>query len=149
MLFYSKVMDKIAIKQLISSLTAHFGIIYTTHILDQLKNGIFHNFICFSLFSFKNCFSKFKILFLLRFKKIWFFSSSLWALWPEDLRISLASSKTFQGPPHGFQVERDKLNKHSGPLLRCIFKPKLGLSTKNHVGTLLSIVKRKMKTFKN
>nr|QZJ47902.1 RNA polymerase beta'' subunit [Sphagnum palustre] len=38
MLFYNKVMDRTAIKQLISRLIAHFGITYTTHVLDQLKN---------------------------------------------------------------------------------------------------------------
>src|SRR6476646_10905549 len=38
MLFYNKVMDRNAIKQLISRLIAHFGITYTTHILDQLKS---------------------------------------------------------------------------------------------------------------
>lgn len=38
MLFYNKVIDRTAIKQLISRLIAHFGITYTTHILDQLKN---------------------------------------------------------------------------------------------------------------
>nr|AND48510.1 beta'' subunit of RNA polymerase [Flatbergium sericeum] len=38
LLFYNKVMDRTAIKQLISRLIAHFGITYTTHILDQLKN---------------------------------------------------------------------------------------------------------------
>nr|YP_010189024.1 RNA polymerase beta'' subunit [Ptychomnion cygnisetum]QZJ47827.1 RNA polymerase beta'' subunit [Ptychomnion cygnisetum] len=38
MLFYNKVMDRTAIKQLISRLMAHFDITYTTHILDQLKN---------------------------------------------------------------------------------------------------------------
>jgi ribulose-bisphosphate carboxylase large chain len=65
------------------------------------------------------------------------------------LRISPSSSKTFQGPPHDIQVERVKLNKHGRPLLRCTIKPKLGLSAKNHVGTLLSIMKRNMKTFKN
>nr|YP_010188722.1 RNA polymerase beta'' subunit [Entosthodon attenuatus]QZJ47525.1 RNA polymerase beta'' subunit [Entosthodon attenuatus] len=37
MLFYNKVMDRIAIKQLISRLITHFGITYTTYILDQLK----------------------------------------------------------------------------------------------------------------
>lgn len=37
MLFYNKVMDRTAIKQLINKLIAHFGITYTTHILDQLK----------------------------------------------------------------------------------------------------------------
>jgi DNA-directed RNA polymerase subunit beta' len=38
MLFYNKVIDRTAIKQLISRLIAHFGITYTTHILDQLKS---------------------------------------------------------------------------------------------------------------
>lgn len=38
MIFYNKVMDRTAIKQLISRLIYHFGITYTTHILDQLKN---------------------------------------------------------------------------------------------------------------
>ncbi|KAH7572529.1 hypothetical protein JRO89_XS04G0270800 [Xanthoceras sorbifolium] len=50
----------------------------------------------------------------------------------EDLRISPAYVKTFQGPPHGIQVERDKLNKYGRPLLGCIIKPKLGLSAKNY-----------------
>ncbi|KAF1888206.1 hypothetical protein Lal_00030088 [Lupinus albus] len=36
---------------------------------------------------------------------------SLRALRLEDLRIPNAYVKTFQGPPHGIQVERDKLNK--------------------------------------
>nr|QWW93012.1 RNA polymerase beta'' subunit [Cyathodium smaragdinum] len=36
-IFYNRVMDRTAIKQLISKLIAHFGITYTTHILDQLK----------------------------------------------------------------------------------------------------------------
>ncbi|KAM7482109.1 hypothetical protein LguiB_006692 [Lonicera macranthoides] len=39
---------------------------------------------------------------------------------------------TFQGPPHGIQVERDKLNKYGRPPLGCTIKPKLGLSTKNY-----------------
>jgi ribulose 1,5-bisphosphate carboxylase large subunit-like protein len=41
-----------------------------------------------------------------------------------------AYTKTFQGPPHGIQVERDKLNKYGRPLLGCTIKPKLGLSAK-------------------
>ena len=49
-----------------------------------------------------------------------------------DLRIPPAYSKTFQGPPHGIQVERDKLNKYGRPLLGCTIKPKLGLSAKNY-----------------
>jgi len=31
-------MDRTTIKQLISRLTAHFGIMYTMHVLDQLNN---------------------------------------------------------------------------------------------------------------
>ncbi|KAJ7942694.1 Ribulose bisphosphate carboxylase large chain [Quillaja saponaria] len=50
----------------------------------------------------------------------------------EDLRISLAYSKTFQGLPQGIQFERDKLNKYGHPLLGCTIKPKLGLSAKNY-----------------
>ncbi|KAJ0074695.1 hypothetical protein Patl1_37450 [Pistacia atlantica] len=38
---------------------------------------------------------------------------ALRALRLEDLRIPPAYSKTFQGPPHGIQVEREKLNKDS------------------------------------
>jgi DNA-directed RNA polymerase subunit beta' len=37
LLFYNKVMDRTVIKQLISRLIAHFGIMYTMHVLDQLK----------------------------------------------------------------------------------------------------------------
>ncbi|KAG6383891.1 hypothetical protein SASPL_155501 (mitochondrion) [Salvia splendens] len=54
------------------------------------------------------------------------------ALRLEDLRIPPAYIKTFQGPPHGIQVERDKLNKYGRPLLGCTIKPKLGLSAKNY-----------------
>ncbi len=54
------------------------------------------------------------------------------ALRLEDLRLPVAYLKTFQGPPHGIQVERDKLNKHGRPLLGCTIKPKLGLSAKNY-----------------
>ncbi|KAL8223773.1 hypothetical protein R6Q57_019248 [Mikania cordata] len=50
----------------------------------------------------------------------------------EDLWIPIAYVKTFEGPPHGFQVERDKLNKYGRPLLGCTIKPKLGLSAKNY-----------------
>ena len=49
---------------------------------------------------------------------------ALRALCLEDLRIPPAYSKTFQGPPHGIQVERDKLNKYGRPLLGCTIKPK-------------------------
>uniref|UniRef100_A0ACD6AU20 Uncharacterized protein n=1 Tax=Avena sativa TaxID=4498 RepID=A0ACD6AU20_AVESA len=57
---------------------------------------------------------------------------ALRALRLEDLRIPPAYTKTFQGPPHGIQVERDKLNKYGRPLLGCTIKPKLGLSAKNY-----------------
>jgi ribulose-bisphosphate carboxylase large chain len=57
---------------------------------------------------------------------------ALRALLLEDLRIPTAYSKTFQGPPHGIQVERDKLNKYGHTLLGCTIKPKLGLSAKNY-----------------
>merc|ERR1712037_97835 len=57
---------------------------------------------------------------------------ALRALRLEDLRISKAYSKTFQGAPHGIQVERDKLNKYGRGFLGCTIKPKLGLSAKNY-----------------
>jgi ribulose-bisphosphate carboxylase large chain len=55
---------------------------------------------------------------------------ALRALRLEDLRIPVAYIKTFQGPPHGIEVERDKLNKYGRSLLGCTLKPKLGLSAK-------------------
>jgi ribulose-bisphosphate carboxylase large chain len=61
-----------------------------------------------------------------------FVFKALRALRLEDLRIPLAYSKTFQGPPHGIQVERDKLNKYGRPLVGCTIKPKFGLSIKNY-----------------
>jgi len=57
---------------------------------------------------------------------------ALRALRLEDLRIPAALNKTMLGPPHGIQVERDKLNKYGRPLLGCTIKPKLGLSAKNY-----------------
>ncbi|KAL5100613.1 hypothetical protein RYX36_004940 [Vicia faba] len=57
----------------------------------------------------------------------------------EDLRIPNAYVKTFQGPPHGIQVERDKLNKYGRPLLGCTIKPKLGLSAKNYGRAVLNV----------
>jgi len=57
---------------------------------------------------------------------------ALRALRLEDLKIPAAYAKTFQGPPHGIQVERDKLNKYGRSLLGCTIKPKLGLSAKNY-----------------
>ncbi|KAF3621095.1 Ribulose bisphosphate carboxylase large chain [Capsicum annuum] len=47
----------------------------------------------------------------------------------ESLPLILKLSKV---PPHGIQVERDKLNKYSRPLLGCTIKPKLRLSAKNY-----------------
>ncbi|KAM3217171.1 hypothetical protein P3L10_026614 [Capsicum annuum] len=60
------------------------------------------------------------------------FEEALRALRLEDLRVPTAYIKTFQGPPHGIQVERDKLNKYGRPLLGCTIKPKLRLSAKNY-----------------
>ncbi|KAL8540316.1 hypothetical protein ACS0TY_001789 [Phlomoides rotata] len=57
---------------------------------------------------------------------------ALRALRLDDLRVPPAYIKTFQGPPHGIQAERDKLNKYGRPLLGCTIKPKLGLSAKNY-----------------
>ena len=57
---------------------------------------------------------------------------ALRALRLEDIRVPIAYLKTFQGSPHGIQVERDKLNKYGRPLLGCTIKPKLGLSAKNY-----------------
>jgi len=57
---------------------------------------------------------------------------ALRALRLEDLRIPPAYSKTFDGPPHGIQVERDRLNKYGRGFLGCTIKPKLGLSAKNY-----------------
>jgi ribulose-bisphosphate carboxylase large chain len=50
----------------------------------------------------------------------------------EDVRFPLAYVMTCGGPPHGIQVERDKMNKYGRPLLGCTIKPKLGLSAKNY-----------------
>jgi ribulose-bisphosphate carboxylase large chain len=50
----------------------------------------------------------------------------------EDLRIPVAYMKTFRGPPHGIQVERDMLGKYGRPILGATIKPKLGLSAKNY-----------------
>ena len=57
---------------------------------------------------------------------------ALRALRLEDMRIPPAYMKTFQGPPNGIQVERDRLNKYGRPLLGCTIKPKLGLSARNY-----------------
>jgi ribulose-bisphosphate carboxylase large chain len=57
---------------------------------------------------------------------------ALSALRLEDLRIPVAYVKTFSGPPHGIQSERDRLNKYGRAYLGCTIKPKLGLSAKNY-----------------
>ncbi len=54
------------------------------------------------------------------------------ALRLEDLRIPVAYLKTFQGPPTGIVVERERLDKFGRPLLGATMKPKLGLSGKNY-----------------
>ncbi|MBB4267348.1 form I ribulose bisphosphate carboxylase large subunit [Roseospira visakhapatnamensis] len=50
----------------------------------------------------------------------------------EDVRFPLWFVTTCDGPPHGIQVERDKLDKYGRALLGCTIKPKLGLSAKNY-----------------
>ncbi|HEX2026794.1 MAG TPA: ribulose-bisphosphate carboxylase large subunit [Nitriliruptorales bacterium] len=57
---------------------------------------------------------------------------ALKALRLEDMLIPLAYMKTFPGPPHGIQDERDKLRKWGRPLLGATTKPKLGLSARNY-----------------
>ncbi len=57
---------------------------------------------------------------------------ALKALRLEDIRFPAALLKTFQGPPHGIQSERDRLNKYGRPILGATMKPKLGLSGKNY-----------------
>jgi ribulose-bisphosphate carboxylase large chain len=54
------------------------------------------------------------------------------ALRLEDMRIPVAYLKTFQGPPTGIVVERERLDKFGRPLLGATMKPKLGLSGKNY-----------------
>jgi len=50
----------------------------------------------------------------------------------EDVRFPLWFVATCPGPPHGIQVERDKMDKYGRPMLGCTIKPKLGLSAKNY-----------------
>ncbi len=57
---------------------------------------------------------------------------ALKALRLEDIRFPAALLKTFQGPPHGIQSERDRMNKYGRPLLGATMKPKLGMSGKNY-----------------
>lgn len=54
------------------------------------------------------------------------------ALRLEDVRFPLHYVMTCNGPPHGIQVERDKMDKYGRPMLGCTIKPKLGLSAKNY-----------------
>jgi ribulose-bisphosphate carboxylase large chain len=54
------------------------------------------------------------------------------ALRLEDMRIPVAYLKTFQGPPTGIVVERERLDKFGRPLRGATTKPKLGLSGKNY-----------------
>ncbi|HHM20883.1 MAG TPA: form I ribulose bisphosphate carboxylase large subunit [Bacteroidetes bacterium] len=54
------------------------------------------------------------------------------ALRLEDMRLPVAYVKTFDGPPTGIVVERERLNKFGRPLLGATVKPKLGLSGRNY-----------------
>jgi len=54
------------------------------------------------------------------------------ALRLEDMRMPGAYLKTFQGPPTGIVVERERLDKFGRPLLGATVKPKLGLSGRNY-----------------
>ena len=54
------------------------------------------------------------------------------ALRLEDMRMPAAYLKTFQGPPTGIVVERERLNCYGRPLLGATMKPKLGLSGRNY-----------------
>src|SRR5512142_583208 len=54
------------------------------------------------------------------------------ALRLEDMRLPVAYVKTFDGPPTGIVVERERLDKFGRPLLGATIKPKLGLSGKNY-----------------
>jgi ribulose-bisphosphate carboxylase large chain len=54
------------------------------------------------------------------------------ALRLEDMRFPAAYVKTFNGPPTGIVVERERLDKFGRPLLGATVKPKLGLSGKSY-----------------
>jgi ribulose-bisphosphate carboxylase large chain len=54
------------------------------------------------------------------------------ALRLEDMRLPTAYVKTFDGPPTGIVVERERLDKFGRPLLGATVKPKLGLSGRNY-----------------
>ncbi len=57
---------------------------------------------------------------------------ALKALRLEDMYFPPAYLKTFQGPPTGIVVERERLDKYGRPLLGATTKPKLGLSGRNY-----------------
>ena len=54
------------------------------------------------------------------------------ALRLEDMFFPVAYVKTFDGPPTGIVVERERLDKFGKPLLGATVKPKLGLSGRNY-----------------
>ena len=54
------------------------------------------------------------------------------ALRLEDMRLPIAYVKTYDGPPTGIVVERERLDKFGRPLLGATVKPKLGLSGRNY-----------------
>ena len=54
------------------------------------------------------------------------------ALRLEDMRLPVAYVKTFDGPPTGIVVERERLDKFGRPVLGATVKPKLGLSGRNY-----------------
>ena len=54
------------------------------------------------------------------------------ALRLEDMRLPVSYVKTFDGPPTGIVVERERLDKFGRPLLGATIKPKLGLSGRNY-----------------
>ncbi|MEA2732255.1 MAG: ribulose-bisphosphate carboxylase large chain [Acetobacteraceae bacterium] len=54
------------------------------------------------------------------------------ALRLEDMRLPIAYVKTYNGPPTGIVVERERLDKFGRPLLGATVKPKLGLSGRNY-----------------
>lgn len=54
------------------------------------------------------------------------------ALRLEDMRFPVAYVKTFDGPPTGIVVERERLDKFGRPLLGATVKPKLGLSGRSY-----------------
>jgi len=57
---------------------------------------------------------------------------ALKALRLEDMHLPVAYVKTYQGPPTGIIVERERLDKYGRPLLGATVKPKLGLSGRNY-----------------